>query len=54
MLSRFFDRAAARPVTETANSNQNDDSAVAEHSSSESWAEIGVKVGGDNESLRNL
>ena len=29
-------------------------SAVAEHSSSESWAEIGVKVGGDNESLRNL
>ncbi len=54
MLSKFFDRAAARPVTETANSNRNDDLAVAEHSSSESWAEIGVKVGGDNELLRNL
>ena len=28
--------------------------AAAEHSTSESWAEIGVKVGGDNELLRNL
>jgi chromosome segregation ATPase len=54
MLSRFFDRASAQPVTGTANSNQSPDSAAAEHSTSESWAEIGGKVGGDNESLRNL
>jgi chromosome segregation ATPase len=54
MLSRFFDRASGQPITGTANSNQLPDSAAAEHSTSESWAEIGVKVGGDNESLRNL
>ncbi|MBV1698134.1 MAG: hypothetical protein KGQ47_07255 [Hyphomicrobiales bacterium] len=54
MLSRFFDRASARSAAETAGSSQSTESAVAEQSASESWAEIGVKVGGDSESLRNL
>ena len=55
MLFRLFDRIQTRPAAEDLGSPTTAATPVnPDRSASESWAEIGVKVGGDNEALRNL
>ena len=53
MLSRLFDRVPARPATETT-SPAEANTADPGRSTADNWADIGVKVGGENEALRNL